>query len=184
MLVSTHKNGCTTRPAIYCPALTVAPWCQKLQGSFWLSVTLYLKKAGNQNLTKRSSGAARIVRCPTVSYLWQQSVCRLQMHSLTGVSFWLTPPRQRPSGIATGQGKAACLKNLTPQLTCKWQGLVLARDWTCSPLLPCARKSWLPALGKQAAQQHTPLPIHAGYLVSLASLCNCSDLNPRSRELM
>lgn len=51
------------------------------------------------------------------------------------------------------------------------------------PRFPCGRKSWLPALGTQAAQR-TPAPIHADCFVGLASLCNCSDPNPRSRELM
>lgn len=58
-----------------------------------------------------------------------------------------------------------------------WQGT------GCAPPLPCGRKSWLPALSTQAAQR-TPVPIHADYFVSLTSLCNCSDLNLCSRELM
>lgn len=57
-------------------------------------------------------------------------------------------------------------------------------QWTeCASPLPCRRRSWLPALSTQAAQ-HTPAPIHADCFVSLASLCNCSDPNPSSRELM
>lgn len=73
-----------------------------------------------------------IIRYPTVSHLWQQSVCRLKFMS-SQVSASESSPQQCPCRMANGLRKAAGLKHLTPQLACKWQGWVLARDWMCSP---------------------------------------------------
>lgn len=149
LLVSTHRNGHAIRLAIHCQALSDRCW--KLWRSFWLLVTLYFKKAGNQNLTKCSSGTAGIIRYPTVSHLWQQNA-----------DFKCTPSQvlasdlhlhcSAPAGWLLGYGKL-----LTSKM---WHLSSLANDrassgkgWMRSLLLPCTKKRWLPALSKQAGQQ-------------------------------
>lgn len=123
---------------------------QELWRSVWpsVTVTLHLRKVGNPNLTKRFQHCWN----PSVSHLWQQSVCSLKC-TPSQVSASESSPQQCPWGMVNGLMKAAGLKHLTPQLACKGQGWVLAMDWMCFP-------TSLQEEELAASTQHAGCPTH------------------------
>lgn len=78
--------------------------------------------------------------------------------------------------MATGLGKAARLKNLTLQAQ-------FLQGTECAPPAASLREEELAASTWHAGCSTTRPATNAHRLVSPASLCNCSDLKPRSREL-
>lgn len=141
MLVSTHEDGCATRAAARCPALSdSSTWMPGMRVFDCHTVICYTKSSGNQNLTA-------VPALLGLQGILQSATC----DNSAPAALQRTPPEvsasdshlhdSAPVGWLRGEGKAALLKNLTARPACQWQGPILARHWLCSHLRASCQRS-------------------------------------------